>query len=332
MDTRTKTMLKLAVIFGILVIVVPVVLGAWLTLKKPLKVDAWMSRLALSRNGFETTTIETTAGEMTVWQGGSGKPMVLLHGAGDQAGAWARAIAPLVASYRVIIPDLPGHWKSDPREGPLGIDQVLDGVAAVMDDCCSSEPAIVVGNSMGAWVGFLYAVEHPERVERLVAVNGGPIAVEDPAVNLLPQNRDEARETMKGLMGPNTLLPPNFVLDDIVQHMSTGPAARLAERLAVSGPELNAFLLEERLDQVAVPVDLVWGDADDLMDLDYAQELLDGLSAVRMTSIKDCGHVPQRECPDRFLKALTAALDQPPPAPKAPAEFAEPAEEAGGAK
>jgi len=332
MDTRTKTMLKLAVIFGVLVIVVPVVLGAWLMLKKPLKVDAWMSRLALSRNGFETTTIETAAGEMTVWQGGSGKPMVLLHGAGDQAGAWARAIAPLVASYRVIIPDLPGHWNSDPRKGPLGIDQVLDGVAAVMDDCCSSEPAIVVGNSMGAWVGFLYAVEHPERIERLVAVNGGPVREEDPRVNLFPKNRDEARETMKGLMGPNTLLPPNFVLNDVVRHAATGPAARLAQWFAGAGHEVDAFVLDGRLGEVTVPVDLVWGDADELFDQDYAQRLLDGLPAVRMTPIKDCGHVPHRECPDRFLKALTAALDQPPPAPTAPAEVAEPAEEAGGAK
>ena len=316
MDARTQTLLKLTVIVAILVIVVPVVVGAWLMLKKPLKVDAWMSRLALGRNGFETTTLETPAGEMTVWKGGAGKPMVLLHGAGDQAGAWARAIGPLVAQYRVIVPDLPGHWHSDPRTGPLGIDQVLDGVAAVMDDCCTEEPTILVGNSMGAWVAFLYAVEHPERIDRLVAVNGGPIAVDDPAVNLLPQNRDEARETVKGLLGPNTLLPPNFVLDDIVRHMTTGPAARLAQRLAVSGPDLDAVLLEGRLDQVAVPVDLVWGDADELMDMDYAQRLLDGLPAARMTIIKDCGHLPHRECPDRFLKALGEALALPPPEPQ----------------
>jgi len=330
MDTRTKTMLKLAVIFGILVIVVPVVLGAWLMLRKPLKVDAWMSRLALDRNGLETTTIDTTAGEMTVWQGGRGKPMVLLHGAGDQAGAWARAIAPLVETHRVIIPDLPGHWKSDPTEGPISVPQLLAGVEAVLDECCSSEPAIVVGNSMGAWVAFLYAVQHPERIERLVAVNGGPVREEEPRVNLFPTNVDEARETMKGLMGPNTLLPPNFVLRDFVRHAANGPAARLAQWFAALGQEADSFVLDGRLDEVTVPVDLVWGDADELFDLDYAQRLLDGLPAVRMTPIKDCGHVPHRECPDRFLKALRTALDQPPPEPKTLPEVPEAAEGAGG--
>ena len=324
MDSRTKTLLKLAVILGILAIVVPMVVGAWLMLRKPLTVDAWMSRMALSRNGLTSTTLETPDGEMTVWQGGSGQPMVLLHGAGDQAGAWARSVAPLVERYRVIIPDLPGHWKSDPTDGPFGIDQVLAGVDVVMDDCCAAEPAILVGNSMGAWVAFLYAVEHPERVQRLVAVNGGPLAIEDPAVNLFPANREQARETVKGLMGPNTLLPPNFVLDDMVRHMSNGPAARLAQRLATSGSGLDEYLLEGRLDEVTVPVDLVWGDADELMTMAYAQQLLDGLPAARIHSIKDCGHVPHRECPDRFLEVLTAALELPPKEVKSQPESVDP--------
>jgi len=322
MDARAKLILKSAVFFVVLIIVVPMMIGGWLMWKKPLTVDAWMSRVALSRNGLAAHQIETSAGPMTVWQGGSGQPMVLLHGAGDQAGAWSRAMAPLVAEYRVIVPDLPGHWKSEPRTGPFGIEQVLEGVETVINDCCTDEPAILVGNSMGAWVGFLYAVEHPRHVERLVAVNGGPLAIKDPAVNLLPKNRDEARETVKGLFGPNTLLPPNFVLDDIVRHMTNGPAARLAQRLAVTESQLDAFLLEDRLDQVQVPVDLVWGDADDLFTMDYAQQLLDGLPAARITTIKDCGHVPHRECPDRFLKALDKALAQPAPEP-APEPVAE---------
>jgi len=316
MTPKARLLMQLAVFFAVLVIVVPMMVGGWLLWRRPLRVDAWMSRLALSRNGLQTHQLETTAGSMKVWQGGTGQPMVLLHGAGDQAGAWARAIGPLVAEYRVIVPDLPGHWRSAPRSGPLPVPLVLEGLEVVMEDCCQDRPAILVGNSMGAWMAFLYAVEHPDRVERLVAVNGGPIAVDDPAVNLLPQNRDEARETMKGLMGPNTLLPPGFVLDAIVRHMSTGPAARLAQRLAVAGPDLDAVLLEGRLDQVAVPVDLVWGDADELMDMDYAQRLLDGLPAARMTIIKDCGHLPHRECPDRFLKALGEALALPPPEPE----------------
>ena len=312
---ESKTVLKLAIFFGVAVIVVPMVVGALMVWRRPLTVDAWMSRFALSRQGLEASDVATPAGAMTVWEGGSGPTLVLLHGAGDQAGSWARIIAPLVARYRVLVPDLPGHWKSDPRDGPIGVDDLLDGLEALMDARVGDEPAILVGNSMGAWIAFLYAVDHPARVSRLVAINGGPIRDDNPGVNILPKNREEARQTMKGLLGPNTILPPDFVLDDMVRWANKGPAARLAARLARPDAHLERYVLDGRLDEVTVPVDLVWGTADDLFTMDYARRLLDGLPAARLEPVKDCGHVPQRECPDRLLAALTEALDTPPPTP-----------------
>jgi pimeloyl-ACP methyl ester carboxylesterase len=306
---QAKTLLKLAVLFGLAVIVVPMLVGAWLVWKRPLRVDAWVSRMALRHQGLRASELETPSGTMTVWEGGSGTTMVLLHGAGDQAGTWARVIGPLVARYRVLVPDLPGHWKSEPREGPISVDQLLGGVEAMIDQRSPDRPVILVGNSMGAWVAFLYAVDHPDRVARLVAINGGPIREQHPAVNIFPNNREEARQTMKGLLGPNTVLPPDFVLDDVVRHAHSGPAFRLAQ----TASDMNRYLLDGRLDEVKVPVDLVWGDADDLLTIDYAHRLLEGLPAARLEPIKDCGHVPQRECPDRLLTALTEALAEAPP-------------------
>jgi len=311
---ESRTLLKLAIGFGLAVVVVPMLVGMWLFWKRPLTVDAWVSRLALGKRGLEASELATPAGTMTVWEGGNGPAMVLLHGAGDQAGAWARIMEPLVVDYRVLAPDLPGHWKSDPRQGPITIEQLLAGLEALMDARCAGEPAILVGNSMGAWISFLYAVEHPDRVTRLVAINGGPVRDENPGVNVLPRTREEARATMKALLGPNTVLPPDFVLDDVVRQARVGPAARLAEGLLQAGEGLEAFVLDDRLDEVTVPVELVWGDADELFTMSYAERLVEGLPAARLHPVKDCGHVPHRECPDRLLKALSEALAEPPPA------------------
>jgi len=311
---ESRTVLKLAIGFGLAVVVVPMLVGMWMFWKRPLTVDAWMSRLALGKRGLQASDLATPAGTMTVWEGGSGPAMVLLHGAGDQAGAWARIMEPLVADYRVLAPDLPGHWKSDPRQGPITIEQLLAGLEALMDARCADEPAILVGNSMGAWIAFLYAVEHPQRVTRLVAINGGPVRDENPGVNVLPRTREEARATMKALLGPNTVLPPDFVLDDVVRQARIGPAARLAEGLVQAGGDLERYVLDGGLGEVTVPVELVWGDADELFTMSYAQHLLAGLPAARLHPVKDCGHVPHRECPDRLLKALTEALAEPPPA------------------
>ena len=146
----------------------------------------------------------------------------------------------------------------------------------------------------------------------------------EPAVNLFPANRDEARETMRGLLGPNTAMPPGFVLDDVVRHARLGPAARIAQTAAEMGP----YLLDGRLDEVSVPVDLVWGDADQLLTLEYAGRVLEGLPAARLSVVKGCGHVPQRECPDRFLSVFQAVMSQPPPESH-PMPESENAEEAG---
>ena len=235
--------------------------------------------------------------------------MVLLHGAGDQAGAWARMVPPLLDDYKIVIPDLPGHWKSDPRKGPIGVDQLLSGVEVVMDSVCAGEEVVLVGNSLGAWLAMLYAHDYPANVARLVAINGGAITNVNPAVNLFPETREEARETMKALMGPATLPVPDFVLDDIIRHARVGPAGRFVLTLDEWGP----YLLDGRLNEVMVPVELVWGDGDGLWTLDVAQRLLDGLPRARLHTVHGCGHVPHRECPDKTLEAIEAALAMPPP-------------------
>ena len=301
------------VIFAILVFcALMVVFGVWMVWKRPLTIDAWMSRTALKINGLEKTKLDTEPGRMTVWEGGSGPTLLLLHGAGDQAGAWARTLGSLVSDYRVVIPDLPGHWKSDPRSGPIHMEQLLDGLDRVIDVYCADEPVIIVGNSMGAWLGFLYARDHPDRVARLVAVNGGPLFNPDTQVNIFPTTRDEARETMKALMGPASPPIPGFVLDDIVRRTANGPAARFAQTAA----EMGAYLLDGKLGEVEVPVELVWGAADQLLTIDYAQRMVDGLPRARLHPIKGCGHVPQRECPLRFVEALEEALAAPPVEPQ----------------
>lgn len=314
-----KKVLKTLLAVGVL-LVLAIIASVWLVWKRPLAVDARFSRLALGRMGFETSWVATPDGRLELWQAGSGPTLVLLHGAGDQAGAWARMVKPLLAEHRVLIPDLPGHGPSDPRSGPIGVGQVLAGVRAVVDTVPAGEQVVLVGNSLGAWVAMLYAVEHPERVERLVAINGGAIREDDPRVNLFPASREEARATMKALMGPGTPPLPDFVLDDVIRHARVGPAGRLAQ----TAGEMGAFLLDDRLHEVTVPVELVWGDADGLMRLDYAQRLLDGLPRARLTTVPRCGHVPHRECPDATREALRAVLALPPPEVGEAAAAAEP--------
>jgi pimeloyl-ACP methyl ester carboxylesterase len=237
--------------------------------------------------------------------------VVLLHGAGDQAGTWADVVPPLLDEHHLVIPDLPGHGDSDPAEGSLGVGTVLEGIEAVLERRTSG-PVTVVGNSLGGWIAMLLAAggEHP--IERLVLVNGGALRGEG-RVNLMPADRAEARELMARMRSPESPELPGFVLDDVVRVARTGPIARLSQ----TADEMGSYLLDGRLDSVQVPVDLLWGADDQVMPLRYARRLEEGLAAVRLTTLPDCGHVPQRECPADFAGALARVLAQPPPAPTA---------------
>jgi len=316
--------LKILLGVGVLLIIL-IIASVWMVWKRPLKVDAIFSRMALGKLGFEKTSIPSPDGRMTIWVAGEGPCMVLLHGAGDQAGTWARMVPPLLEDFKVVIPDLPGHWKSDPRKGPIGVDQLLSGVEVVMDSICAGEEAVLVGNSLGAWLAMLYAHDYPAHVTRLVLINGAAITNVNPEIKLFPETREEARKMMKALMGPATLPVPDFVLDDIIRHARVGPAGRFLLTLDEWGP----YLLDDRLDEVVVPVDLVWGDGDELWTLGVAQVLLDGLPRARLHTVRGCGHVPHRECPDTTLEAVKAALAMPPPEPAVEGETDQAEEENG---
>lgn len=292
------------------VLVVLLTAGAWLVWKRPLAVDAWMSRHALARQGLHEATVASPVGPQAVWEGGTGPVLVLLHGAGDQAGTWARVVRPLLQGHRLLIPDLAGHGDSEPHKGPLGIDTVLAGLTSdLAAQVPSGEKVILVGNSLGAWVSMLYAVNHPERVERLILVNGGALRGTHDRSILMPADRAAARKLMKMLTGPATPPVPDFVLDDVVRWSRRGPVGRLA----ATASQMKKYVLDGRLSEVAVPVDLLWGDADQLMTLDYAHRMMDGLPAARLTTVHGCGHIPQRECPQRFLKGLDQVLGEAPP-------------------
>lgn len=298
-------------IAGLLVLLV--LAGGLLFWMRPLAVFNWMRRQALTRAGLEKTAVETALGRQVLWQGGSGPTLVLLHGAGDQAGTWAVVAPDLTREYRVLVLDLSGHGDSEPAEGSLTLGMVVQGLEAVLEQK-ADEPVILVGNSMGAWLSMLYAHTHPEQVVRVVAVNGGPLSqnlLASPRADLTltPADREQARRLMAALRDPSSPPVPDFVLDDIVRRARTGAIGRMPSRLE----DYQPYLLDGRLQEIKTPVDLLWGESDQLLPLSYAERLREGLPAARLTELPRCGHVPQLECPERFLPALKKLLHEAPP-------------------
>lgn len=100
-----------------------------------------------------------------------GLPWLLVHGVTASHLAWSW-VAGQASDVRLIAPDLRGRGRSADVRGPFGLAAHADDLAAVLD-AAGVERAVVVGHSMGAFVSAVFADRHPDRVERVVLVDGG---------------------------------------------------------------------------------------------------------------------------------------------------------------
>jgi pimeloyl-ACP methyl ester carboxylesterase len=101
---------------------------------------------------------------------GSGEPLVLLHGGLGAAELWAPVLPALAAGRRVIAVDLQGHGHTADVDRPLRPETMADDVAALIAHL-GLERADVMGYSLGGLTALRTAIQHPERVRRLVVVS-----------------------------------------------------------------------------------------------------------------------------------------------------------------
>ncbi len=273
--------------------------------ERPLALLVRGVRQALVQAGLKRVVIETEVGPQVAFVGGSGPVVVLVHGAGDHAGTWAAMVPQLLAGHTLILPDLAGHGESAPAAGLIEAADICHGLEAVIAATAGGVPVTLVGNSLGSWMAMVVARRHPEWVERVVGIDGGPLKQENPQVSLLPQTREEARVTFSGTR--DHCIPPmsDQMLDDLLWLVREGPLGRFAATAA----NMEAWLLtEDQLAELKLPVRLIWGASDRLMPLAYARRMVAVLPDVELAVIEGCGHVPQLEAPDRLLPVLMRML------------------------
>ena len=259
-----------------------------------------MNRAALLQAGFTEATVESSVGRQTCFAAGSGERLALLHGAGDHAGSWLKAAPALTGHYRVLVPDMAGRGASEPLHKPVTMEAMLAGLDAVL---AGDDRLILVGNSLGAWAAMAWATARPDRVSRVVAVNGGPLRGLRPGLTLTPADRDEARRLWQSMLDPANHSIPDLMLDELIRKGRVGALSRMRWE------DFHGHLMEGRLGEIAAPVDLLWGASDQLVPLAHAENMLRGFRAARLTLIPGCGHMPHLEKADRFNAALAGVLE-----------------------
>lgn len=247
-----------------------------------------MTRAALAAAGFVRREIDGTV----FFEGGSGSAIVLVHGVNDQAGSWFMVAPALARTHRVILPDLAGHGESVPKEGPLPISLMVERLHVVMPE----EPVILAGNSLGGWIAMLYALEHPQRVGRLIleAAGGLSLPLESPIV---ATNREEAMRILRNVHGPR-FQPQEWIVGALLERARSSPMLRVTETAE--------HLVDARLGELDVPTAILWGTDDGVVTRKYVETLHCGIANSTLHVIDGAAHIPHLQQPERFLACLSS--------------------------
>ncbi len=104
---------------------------------------------------------------------GQGEPLLFIHGLASSARSWKKQVPFFSQQYRVVTFDIRGHGRSDKPMEPYSIELFASDAAELLK-ALGIESAHIVGFSMGGMIAFQLAVEAPELVRSLVAVNSCP--------------------------------------------------------------------------------------------------------------------------------------------------------------
>ena len=259
------------------------------------------------------------AGQQTaVLEGGDGPPVVLLHGPGEFAASWMRVIPELAEAHRVVAPDLPGHGASGLSAEPLDTAGVIAWLGELIEGTCPSPPALV-GHLLGGAIAARFAIDHPDRVSRLVLVDTYGLGRFWPTPRYaLAMLAFAARPTP----GTQERLFRQCIFDLDGLREQLGERGHLLEAYAldrVRTPGVNAALKHlmpqlgvpaippAELARIAVPTTLIWGRHDRQVRLGLA-EAASARYGWPLHVVERAADDPAVEQPEAFLQALRGAL------------------------
>jgi pimeloyl-ACP methyl ester carboxylesterase len=305
----------------LLALLLLIVLGPFLVPIPPLQDTRPVEELIYSNSQF----IQVNGINVHYQQAGQGEPyIILLHGFGASTFSWREVFQPLSQYGTVVAFDrpafgltqrpMPGEWQG---ESPYGTHEQAALLVGLMD-ALNIPKAILVGNSAGGTVATLTALEYPARVQALVEVDaaiyeGSP---DSPMLTWLfntPQMNHLGPLVSRSLAGERGTA---FIQTAWHDPSKITPAILEGYRTPLQTPNWDIALWEltkasrpnnimEQLGQIQVPTLVISGDDDRIVPTEQSLRLAKDIHGAELVVFNACGHLPQEECPQSFLQAVT---------------------------
>jgi pimeloyl-ACP methyl ester carboxylesterase len=274
-------------------------------------------RIHLHDTGARTSAAETAP------------PLVLLHGGGPGASGWSnfsQNVAGLAEHFRVLVVDQPGYGQSDKPLVDEGVWTFNARVMAGLFDSLGIEKAHLIGNSLGGGTSLKTALDHPDRVARMVLM--GPAGG---AINLISPDPSEGLKVLFGFYGGTgpSLEKMQNLINVMTYEPTNVPEAVLHDRFAAAtSPDalayVTAFFEKFGAKGAALPEELwrdvhriphktllTWGRDDRVLPLDSALFMLKRMPDARLHVFPRCGHWAQLEHRDEFNQLAVTFLTGP---------------------
>ncbi len=227
--------------------------------------------------------------------GGSGRPLVLVHGLGSRALDWANLIPQLVdGGHRVYVLDLLGYGRSaQPADGKYSIaDQ-----AAIVEGFLDSQhlqQVDLAGWSMGGWIAMRVALHQPERIRRLVLLDSAGLRFKlgfDPAL-FQPASPTELA-ALEELLMPHPPPMPRFLA---VAMLRRGNRVGWVVQRSLQSMMTGEDLVDGKLGALTMPVLIGWGEQDRLIPLAIGYKLHAEILQSVLDVYAGCGHLAPGQC------------------------------------
>ena len=241
----------------------------------------------------------------------AGAPLVLLHGVGMCAEAWAPQIEAFAATHRVIALDLPGHGASDALPGRPQLAEYVDWAAQAVAGL-GLGPVALAGHSMGALIALGLAIEHPGLVGRVALLN--PVYRRDAAARAAVLGR--AQELAAGRSDPEAPLARWFGPGEAPEVR-----ARVGGWLRAVDPQGYAATYAafaagdatyaDRLGEIRCPTLVLTGEHDGNSSPEMTRAIAAGVAHAQAVIVAGARHMTSLTAPDRVNAELARWLGLP---------------------
>jgi pimeloyl-ACP methyl ester carboxylesterase len=248
---------------------------------------------------------------MPAHRGGSGPPLVLLHGFTDTWRTWELLLPRLERHHDVLAPTLAGHAGGTPLDGTLTDATLADAAECAMDEA-GFETAHVVGNSLGGYLAFQLAARGRARSVVALAPAGGwaheggsfrdtlryfPM-LQEMTRQSLPY-ADRIAGTPEGRRRATLFITSRYehIPPELIVHMMRGVAACEAVRPLTALARRQGWHVDA--ERITCPVRIVWGTEDRLLPWPRTatRYRTDWLPHAEFVELEGVGHCPQLDVP-----------------------------------